>query len=69
LRNAALFSLAFAVMIASSLTPYITVGAFILSMMMLSALFTLLLLPSLLILFGRARAVAPAAERDERQPA
>jgi predicted RND superfamily exporter protein len=62
LRNAALFSLAFAVMIASSLTPYITVGVFILSMMMLSALFTLLLLPALLVLFGRGRVRAPAPE-------
>jgi predicted RND superfamily exporter protein len=50
LRNAVLFSLAFAVMIASSLTPYITVGIFIMTLMMLSAIFTLVYLPSLLIL-------------------
>ena len=52
LRNAILFSLAFAVMIASSLTPYITVGVFIMTMMMLSAIFTLIYLPALVVLFA-----------------
>jgi predicted RND superfamily exporter protein len=52
LRNAILFSLAFAVMVASSLTPYITVGVFIMAMMMLSAVFTLIYLPALLALFA-----------------
>jgi predicted RND superfamily exporter protein len=52
LRNAILFSLAFAVMIASSLTPYITVGVFIMAMMMLSAVFTLIYLPALIALFA-----------------
>lgn len=51
LRNAILFSLAFAVMVASSLTPYITVGIFIMAMMMLSAIFTLMGLPALISLF------------------
>jgi predicted RND superfamily exporter protein len=51
LRNAILFSLAFAVMLASSLTPYITVGVFIMAMMMLSAIFTLIYLPALVALF------------------
>ena len=51
LRNAILFSLAFAVMVASSLTPYITVGVFIMAMMMLSAIFTLIYLPALISLF------------------
>jgi predicted RND superfamily exporter protein len=52
LRNALLFSLAFAVMLASSLTPYITVGVFIMAMMMLSAVFTLIYLPALIALFA-----------------
>jgi predicted RND superfamily exporter protein len=53
LRNAVLFSLAFSVMVFSSLTPYITVGAFIMAMMLLSAFFTLFYLPALIMLFGR----------------
>jgi predicted RND superfamily exporter protein len=52
LRNAILFSLAFSVMVASSLTPYITVGVFIMAMMMLSAIFTLIYLPALIALFA-----------------
>jgi predicted RND superfamily exporter protein len=52
LRNAILFSLAFAVMVASSLTPYITVGIFIMAMMLMSAVFTLIYLPALLALFA-----------------
>ncbi|MBI5525631.1 MAG: MMPL family transporter [Deltaproteobacteria bacterium] len=53
LRNAVLFSLAFAVMLASSLTPYVTVGVFIIAMMMLSAIFTLVYLPALVMLLAR----------------
>lgn len=53
LRNAILFSLAFAVMLGSSLTPYITVGVFIMAMMMLSAVFTLIYLPALVTLFAQ----------------
>jgi predicted RND superfamily exporter protein len=53
LRHAVLFSLAFAVMVASSLTPYITVGVFIMAMMMLSALFTLVYLPALIAVAAR----------------
>jgi len=53
LRNALLFSLAFSVMIFASLTPYITVGIFIASLMMLSAFLTLIYLPALIILFQR----------------
>jgi len=58
LRNAVLFSLAFAVMLASSLTPYITVGLFIMTMMTLSAVFTLLYLPALVSLRPARRAQA-----------
>ena len=52
MRNAALFALAFSVMLFSSLTPYITVGAFIMAMMLLSASFTLFYLPALIVLFA-----------------
>jgi predicted RND superfamily exporter protein len=53
LRNAVLFATAFSVMLFAPLTPYITVGAFIMTMMLLSALFTLLLLPALITLTYR----------------
>ncbi|MBI5236338.1 MAG: MMPL family transporter [Deltaproteobacteria bacterium] len=49
-RNAVLFAAAFSVMIFAPLTPYITVGAFIVSMMFLSAALTLILLPALVML-------------------
>lgn len=47
-RNALMFAVAFSVMLAAPLTPYITVGAFIVSMMMLSALASVTLLPALI---------------------
>ena len=50
MRNAVLFAASFAVMIFAPLTPYITVGAFIVSMMMLSALMTMIYLPALIVL-------------------
>lgn len=50
-RNAILFAAAFSVMLFAPLTPYITVGAFIASMMTLSALFTMILVPALIMLF------------------
>jgi len=50
MRNAVLFAVAFSVMLFSPLTPYITVGASIISMMLLSALLTLLYLPALIVL-------------------
>lgn len=53
MRNAALFAAAFSVMMAAPLTPYVAVGAFIVSMMLLSALFTLWLLPALIVLGRR----------------
>lgn len=52
-RNAILFAAAFSVMMAAPLTPYVAVGAFIVSMMLLSALLTLVLLPALIVLGGR----------------
>jgi predicted RND superfamily exporter protein len=53
LRNAILFASAFSVMLLAPLTPYITVGAFIVSMMTLSALMTIICLPALIILLRR----------------
>jgi hypothetical protein len=50
MRNAVLFASAFSVMLFASLTPYITVGAFIVSMMMLSAVMTIIYLPALITL-------------------
>lgn len=50
MRNAVLFAASFAVMMFAPLTPYITVGAFILSMMLLSAIFTIIYLPALIVL-------------------
>jgi hypothetical protein len=52
-RNAVLFAAAFSVMMAAPLTPYVAVGAFIVAMMLLSALLTLLLLPALIVLGRR----------------
>ncbi|MBI3659249.1 MMPL family transporter [Candidatus Acetothermia bacterium] len=48
LRNAVLFAAGFSVMIFASLTPYITVGLFIMAIMLLSALATLIFLPALI---------------------
>jgi predicted RND superfamily exporter protein len=45
-----LFAAAFAVMIFAPLTPYITVGAFIVTMMLLSALMTIVYLPAIITL-------------------
>ena len=53
IRNAVLFAAAFSVMMAAPLTPYVAVGAFIVSMMLISALLTLLLLPALIMLGRR----------------
>jgi len=52
IRNAILFSAAFSVMIFAALTPYITVGVFIMSIMMVSALLTIVYLPALIRVFG-----------------
>lgn len=50
MRNAILFTAAFSVMLFAPLTPYITVGAFIVSMMLVSALMTIIYLPALITL-------------------
>ncbi|MBI4684395.1 MAG: MMPL family transporter [Nitrospirae bacterium] len=50
MRNAVLFAASFAVMMFAPLTTYITVGAFIITMMMLSAIMTIIYLPALITL-------------------
>jgi predicted RND superfamily exporter protein len=54
LRNAVVFAGTFSVMMFASLTPYITVGAFMVSMMLVSAVLTLLVVPALIVLLGRS---------------
>jgi predicted RND superfamily exporter protein len=53
LLNAVLFAVAFSVMAFAQLTPYITVGVLIASIMLLSAVATLVGLPSLIVIFQR----------------
>ncbi len=53
MRNAVLFAAAFSVMMAAPLTPYVAVGAFIVTMMLLSALLTMLLIPAMVMLGRR----------------
>ena len=53
LRNAMLFASGFAVMLFAQLTPYITVGAFMIAIMLLSATATIVLLPAVISLAGR----------------
>ncbi|MEK7365842.1 MAG: MMPL family transporter [Candidatus Deferrimicrobiota bacterium] len=53
LRNAVLFASGFTAMVFASLTPYITVGIFMMAIMLLSAAATILLLPALIVLFRR----------------
>lgn len=52
LRNAILFASAFSIMIFAPLTPYITVGLFIGSMMIISSILTILFLPAMIRLLG-----------------
>ncbi|MDA8169051.1 MAG: MMPL family transporter [Nitrospiraceae bacterium] len=52
MRNAVLFAAAFSVMLFAPLTPYVTVGAFIVGMMMLSSLLTIIYLPALITLLS-----------------
>ena len=61
-RNAVLFALGFSVMALAALTPYITVGAFVAAIMLLSSLSTLLILPALVRMFpSLARGFLPAS--------
>ena len=52
-RNALIIAIGFLPMLFASLTPYIIVGALLASIMLLSWLVTLLLLPALIVYFGR----------------
>ncbi|HEY5594509.1 MAG TPA: MMPL family transporter [Nitrospiria bacterium] len=63
LRNALLFAGAFSVMVFAPLTPYITVGLFIVGMMLLSAAATLIGLPALIMIFQRQLVLSPAKEK------
>ena len=63
LRNALLFAAAFSVMLFAPLTPYVAVGAFIVSMMLLSALLTILYLPALVMLSRRWLLATETKER------
>lgn len=67
IRNAVLFASGFLVMLFASLTPYITVGAFMAAMMLLSAVATLLYLPALIVVLGRWLPLAPKP-KSEKQP-
>ncbi|MEK7288408.1 MAG: MMPL family transporter [Elusimicrobiota bacterium] len=53
LRNAVLFAAAFSVMLFAPLTPYVTVGAFIVAMMLLSAILCIVYIPALIVLFRK----------------
>lgn len=67
-RNALLFAAAFSVMLFAPLTPYVAVGAFIVSMMLLSALLTILCLPALVML-GRGWLLGQPAPAVSLAPA
>ena len=53
LRNAVLFASGFSVMLFAQLTPYITVGTFMIAIMLLSAVATLVVLPALISLAAK----------------
>ena len=53
LRNAVLFAAAFSVMLFAPLAPYVTVGAFIVSMMLLSAILCIVYIPALIVLLRK----------------
>jgi hypothetical protein len=65
MRNAILFAVAFSVMAAAPLTPYITVGLFIMSMMLLSAVITLVGLPALIGIFQRHLVLSSIKEKTD----
>jgi len=62
LRNALLFASGFSVMLFAQLTPYITVGAFMIAILLLSAATTIVLLPALISL-SAVWLVKPEASR------
>jgi predicted RND superfamily exporter protein len=64
-RNAMLFASGFAVMLFAALTPYITVGAFMIAIMLLSALATVVFLPAVIALFPRWLLRGPRRPADD----
>ncbi|GLX77961.1 hypothetical protein tinsulaeT_13010 [Thalassotalea insulae] len=60
-RNAIVIAVGFTPLLLSPLVPYITVGFFLASIMMVSAIVTLVLLPALLIRFNRSAKKVSAA--------
>jgi predicted RND superfamily exporter protein len=56
-RNAIVIAIGFTPLLLSPLMPYITVGFFLASIMIVSALVTLVLLPTLLTLFSKKQAI------------
>ncbi len=60
-RNAIVIAIGFTPLLLSPLMPYITVGFFLASIMMVSAIVTLVLLPALLIRFNRSTTQESAA--------
>ncbi|MBI4715054.1 MAG: MMPL family transporter [Nitrospirae bacterium] len=62
-RNAVLFAAAFSVMIFAPLTPYITVGFFIVGMMLLSAFMTIVGIPALIALFSKRPQLSSSEEK------
>ncbi|MBI5198134.1 MAG: MMPL family transporter [Nitrospirae bacterium] len=63
MRNAVLFAAAFSAMIFAPLTPYITVGLFIVGMMLLSAAITLVGIPALIGIFHHRLNLASIKEK------
>jgi predicted RND superfamily exporter protein len=53
LKNGVLFASGFAVMLAAALTPYVTVGVFMIAIMLVSALATVVYLTAVVALFPR----------------
>ncbi len=71
LLNAFLFAVAFSVMTFAQLTPYITVGVLIVGIMLLSAVATLIGLPSLIVIFQKHLTFSPGKagfNRSRRPP-
>jgi len=65
-RNAIVIALGFTPLFFAALVPYITVGAFMAAIMIISGAATLILLPALMALgAGRGKEAAPAAAADE----
>jgi uncharacterized protein len=60
-RNAIVIAVGFTPLLLAPLVPYITVGVFLATIMAVSAIVTLLLLPAVMQQFIGGRSTAPAA--------